>query len=65
MISEDQIEAYMWPALAWVGALSLIIYIEVWTANNQAFKMRCLEVEGSYLAGSGTCHIKKQTLNHL
>ena len=65
MISEKQIEAYMWPALAWIGALSLIVYIGIWTTNNQAFKLRCLEVEGSYLAGSGTCHIKKQTLNHL
>lgn len=59
MLNETRIEKHLLSALALIGAIASIYYVGVWTNNHHEFKMRCLEANGAYLSGSGTCRIAR------
>ncbi|WP_211037827.1 hypothetical protein [Leisingera sp. HS039] len=54
---QDLIDKYMWPALAWFGAVALVALTATWTANNFAWKIKCIDAGGDYLASSGGCRL--------
>ncbi len=57
---QELIDKYMWPALAWFGAIALVAFISIWTSNSFAWRMKCIDAGGDYLASSGGCRLSKQ-----
>ena len=60
-MTQELIDKYMWPALAWFSAVALVIFISIWTANSFAWRVKCIDAGGDYMAGNNGCRLSRQT----